>query len=150
MSDYSPMTPDKTSEARTAVLGICPCCNNTKFHGDKCPVIAVQKAARKAAFEEAARVFKNHNLAYIVIFLRNGGEKLRAIWLSHKALNITISEAKDWVETVKLDRVLLSGEDVRKRYAEAPWGASDGELEDYYEYQVSHWPESIRALAEKE
>lgn len=44
----------------------------------------------------------SRNLAYIVIFLRNGGERLRAIWLAKNTLGIEISEARDWVDTVKL------------------------------------------------
>lgn len=44
------------------------------------------------------------NLAYIVIFLRNGGERLRAIWLAKSTLGIEIREAKEWVDSVKLIR----------------------------------------------
>lgn len=42
------------------------------------------------------------NLAYIVIFLRNGGERLRAIWLAKSALKIEIKEASEWVDSVSL------------------------------------------------
>lgn len=42
------------------------------------------------------------NLAYIVIFLRNGGERLRAIWLTMRTLKIEMREAKEWVDSVKL------------------------------------------------
>jgi len=42
------------------------------------------------------------NLAYIVIFLRNSGERLRAIWLAKNTLNIEIKEAAEWVDSVRL------------------------------------------------
>jgi len=42
------------------------------------------------------------NLAYIVIFLRNGGERLRAIWLAKSTLGISTKEATEWVDSVSL------------------------------------------------
>lgn len=41
------------------------------------------------------------NLAYIVIFLRNGGERIRAIWLAKNWFDIELREAKEWVDSVR-------------------------------------------------
>lgn len=64
---------------------------------------ACQKNDRIKELETQLTYFDGmKNLAYIVIFLRNGGERLRAIWLAKSALKIKIKEASEWVDSVSL------------------------------------------------
>lgn len=71
------------------------------------------------------------NLAYIVIFLRNGGERLRAIRLARSVLLIDIHQAVEWVDAVKLVRGPII--DNMPENEEAP-------------LVVSHWPKSIEHI----
>lgn len=80
------------------------------------------------------------NFAWIIIYLRNGGERIRAIMLARDALGITLTEAREWVDSVKLNRRLVSRESNRKLHAEYPGGISEEQLRDYLECEVSHWP----------
>lgn len=73
-------------------------------------------------------------LAYIVIFLRNSGERIRAIWLAKQALNLSLKEAKDWVESVNL----INGPSVKYL------NHVSGECEQTLPAQtVSHWPANV-------
>ncbi len=47
--------------------------------------------------------FVTTNFAYTIIFLRNGGERTRAIWLAKTCLEISIAEARQWVDSVVLE-----------------------------------------------
>jgi hypothetical protein len=84
---------------------------------------------------------KSTNLAWIVVFLRNGGERLRAIWLAKNAMNITIRQAIDWVDSVKIVHKWESREEARKQAKEFPsLHTHDEDLQDFKYYEVSHWP----------
>ena len=94
------------------------------------------KAAKSGSSPASCSPFAGvTNLAYIVIFLRNGGERLRAIWLAKSMLGIEIREAKEWVDSVKLIRgpmpELLPEYPPQERTA--PMVAS-------------HWPPTVEAI----
>ena len=80
------------------------------------------------------------NFAWCIMYLRNGGERIRAIMLARDALGITLTQAREWVDSVKLNRKLVSMEAHRKMHDEYPGGISEDQLRDYLEYEVSHWP----------
>ncbi len=100
-----PRHPEYYPEARDAIMDLCP------FYDPhhKCAIVR-EHVFQDCLFElrERERVAKESyfdgakNLAYIVIFLRNGGERLRAIWLAKNALKIGLEEAKEWVDSVSL------------------------------------------------
>lgn len=100
-----PNHPEYWPEARDAIMNLCP------FYDPhhKCGIVRenIFKDCL-AELRERERVAKLNyfdgakNLAYIVIFLRNGGERLRAIWLTTKTLGVEIKEASEWVDSVRL------------------------------------------------
>jgi len=75
------------------------------------------------------------NLAYIVIFLRNGGERLRAIWLAKKTLGLEIKEAAAWVDSVK-----LIPEPMPELLPEYP------PADHRVGMVASHWPPTVEAI----
>ena len=80
----------------------------------------------------------NINFVYIIIFLRNGGERLRAIWLAKNYFDIDLIEAKRWVETVSLKkRTELTG--VNWNLEILPMHLADTK-------EVSHWPPTIERM----
>jgi hypothetical protein len=100
-----PKHPDYYPEARDAIMNLAP------FYDPhhKCGIVR-EDIFKSCLWElrERERVAKksyfdgSNNLAYIIIFLRNGGERLRAIWLAKNTLNLSNREAADWVDSVEL------------------------------------------------
>lgn len=88
--------------------------------------------------------FQGAWFAEIVIFLRNGGERMRAIKLAHVALGVPIREAAAWVDSVRWVRTPapLSAEARRVR---EEYPTDDLPEADAVERGPSHWPASIPA-----
>ena len=102
-----PSAPEYNAKARDAIMDLCP------FYdpNHKCGVVREEVfrdclkelRGRIRMLESAPTYFDGaNNLAYLAIFLRNGGERLRAIWLVKNTLNIELGEAKRWVDEVQL------------------------------------------------
>lgn len=81
-----------------------------------------------------------HNVAYICIFLKNSGEKFRAIVLAHDVFGCTLAEARVWLDSVRWARVKIDKSKARKLHKEYPCFMWPEELEDSWEYRISHFP----------
>jgi hypothetical protein len=83
----------------------------------------------------------NHNFGYVIIHLRNFGERIRAIRLAMDCLDIGFNEAREWVDTVKFVRTPHDpGPYAFQTYEEYPTHPKPVELEPHCEVSVSHWP----------
>lgn len=88
---------------------------------------------------------QNLNFAYCVLFLRNAGERIRAIRLTMDVLGIGFAAARQWVDSVHIRSEKIDKSAVRALAAENPCFMFKHELEDDYELRVSHWPEPPHA-----
>jgi hypothetical protein len=85
-------------------------------------------------------LFGQFNFAWCIIFLKNSGERARAIMLAKDALGVSLMEASEWVNTVAINRRVVSRESNRKLHAEYPASINKEELRDFLECEISHWP----------
>lgn len=101
-----------------------------------------QQAPNSLAATMGSAMLGNFNFAWIIVYLRNCGERARATLLARDALGITLTEASKWVDSVKFNRRVVSMADHRKMHDEYPGGISEEQLRDYLRTEVSHWPNS--------
>lgn len=101
-----------------------------------------QSGRSAPGFEDAPRpcsaLFGSFNFAYSILFLRNAGERIRAIRLAMDALGIGFKEAREWVDSVHIRSVKEDRSAARAMFAENP--CDKEEVEDGFELRVSHWP----------
>lgn len=84
--------------------------------------------------------------AYCVMFLKNSGERIRAIYLAKKALGIDFNAARAWVDALKMDRIKTEPtEGQKKTFAEYPTHPIPEELEVRIMLKANHWPHPRRA-----
>lgn len=82
---------------------------------------------------------KNLNTAWCILFLRNGGERIRAIKLAMDIFQISLPQARDWVDNLKLVRTKIDMSLQRKIQEEYP-SSYNPEISDEVQLSASHWP----------
>lgn len=85
----------------------------------------------------------NYTFAYCIIFLRNAGERLRAIKLTMDEYGISLPVAREWVDSVQLIRDRIDMTPARKTLEEYPCDMRD--IQDQVECRISHWPAPLTA-----